>query len=336
MNSTKKSALITGVTGQDGSYLAELLLEKGYEVHGIVRPFQTAEQNRVLSNILHLLELPHFKIHRCDVTDSQTLSNFVREIRPNEIYHLAAQSSTPKSFEDEWGTFQTNTQSTLSLLATIKEVSPNSRFYFAASSELFGDAVESPQNEKTPFNPNSPYGVSKTAGFYLTKLYREKHAVFACSGICFSHESPRRGDVFVTRKITSTVARIKCGMANELRLGNLETKRDWGFSGDFVHAIWGMLQQDEPEDYVVGTGENHTIKEFVDKAFSYVGLDWKKYVVSDPKFFRPAEKNAWLADTSKAQRILGWRHKVSFDQLVAMMMENDLALAHREMEVQKG
>lgn len=336
MNRINKVALITGVTGQDGSYLSELLLEKGYEVHGIVRPFQPEDTDKALSNILHLLGVPQFKIHSCDVTGSQMLSNFVREIRPDEIYHLAAQSNTPKSFEDEWGTFQTNTQSTLSLLATIKEASPNSRFYFAASSELFGDAVESPQNEKTPFNPNSPYGISKIAGFYLTKLYREKYSVFACSGICFSHESPRRGNIFVTRKITSTVARIKCGMASELRLGNLETRRDWGFSGDFVHAIWGMLQQDEPDDYVVGTGENHTIKEFVERAFSYVSLDWKKYVVTDPKFFRPAEKNAWLADTSKAQRILGWKPKVSFDELVAMMMDNDLAIAHQEMDAQRG
>lgn len=337
MNSTNnKVALITGVTGQDGSYLSELLLEKGYMVHGVVRPFQPENMDHALSNILHLLNIPQFKVHCCDVTDSKTLSNYVREILPHEIYHLAAQSNTPKSFLDEWGTFETNTQSTLSLLATIKEVSPNTRFYFAASSELFGDAVESPQNERTPFNPNSPYGISKIAGFYLTKLYREKYKLFACSGICFSHESPRRGEIFVTRKITSTVARIKHGMAKELRLGNIETKRDWGFSGDFVRAIWGMLQQVEPGDYVVGSGENHSIREFVEQAFAYVNLDWAKYVVLDPKYYRPAETIAWLADASKAQHVLGWRPKISFDELVAMMMENDLAIVQREIDAQRG
>lgn len=332
MNNDKKIAIITGVTGQDGSYLAELLLANGYEVHGLVRSFQLGNPDKALSNILHLRENPLFRIHSGDVTDNQMLTKFVREVQPDEIYHLAAQSNTPKSFENAWDTFQTNTQSTLSLLSIIKEVRPVARFYFAASSELFGDAVESPQNEKTPFNPNSPYGISKIAGFYLTKLYRKKHSLFACSGICFSHESPRRADIFVTKKITSTVARIKYGLANELRLGNLETKRDWGFSGDFVEAIWGMLQQDQPDDYVIGTGENHSIKEFVERAFAYVGLDWEKYVVTDPAFFRPAETNPWLADISKAKRVLGWKPKTSFDDLIAMMMESDIDCVKREKE----
>lgn len=332
MNNEKKVAVITGITGQDGSYLAEFLLAKEYEVHGLVRPSQLGNSDKALSNILHLREDPLFTIHYGDVTDNQMLSTYVRDVQPDEIYHLAAQSNTPKSFECAWDTFQTNTQSTLSLLSIIKEVRPGARFYFAASSELFGDAVESPQNEKTPFNPNSPYGISKIAGYYLTKLYREKHSLFACSGICFSHESPRRSDIFVTRKITSTVARIKYGLANELRLGNLETKRDWGFSGDFIEAIWGMLQQDQPDDYVIGTEENHSIKEFVERAFTYAGLDWEKYVVADPAFFRPAEKNPWLADASKAKRVLGWKPKTTFDELVAMMMERDLDCVKRETE----
>jgi GDPmannose 4,6-dehydratase len=335
MNNARKVALITGVTGQDGSYLAELLLQKGYEVHGFVRPYESSNRTSALASIAHLLEEPHLHLHNCDVIDSQGLTDYFRNILPDEIYHLAAQSNTPKSFVDEWGTFQTNTHSTLSLLSIIREVKPHARFYFAASSELFGDAVESPQNEQTPFNPNSPYGISKIAGFYLTKLYREKHSLFACSGICFSHESPRRPDIFVTRKITSTVARIKFGLASELRLGNLETKRDWGFSGDFVHAIWAMLQQDKPDDYVIGTGENHSIREFVVKAFAYAGLDWEKYVVSDPVYYRPAERNSWLADTSKAKSTLKWSPKVSFNSLVEMMMENDIQLMQQQIAQSK-
>jgi len=336
MNSEAKVALITGISGQDGSYLAEFLLAKGYKVHGLVRSFQPENSDNVPPNLFHLRESPGLALHYGDVTDNQMLSKYVRETQPDEIYHLAAQSSTPRSFENVWGTFRANTESTLSLLTIIKEVRPNARFYFAASSELFGDAVESPQNEKTPFNPSSPYGISKIAGYYLTKLYREKHSLFACSGICFSHESPRRADIFVTKKITSTVALIKYGLANELRLGNLETKRDWGFSGDFVEAIWGMLQQDKPDDYVIGTEEKQRIQEFVERAFAYAGHDWEKYVVTDPALFRPAEANPWLADISKAKRVLGWKPKTSFADLIAMMMEWDLDRVRREAEKGKS
>ncbi|MDP3091297.1 MAG: GDP-mannose 4,6-dehydratase [Nitrospira sp.] len=330
MNTEKKVAVITGVNGQDGSYLAELLLGKGYAVHGLLRPPSIGESGNSFSNIGHLLLSPQLTLHHVDITDENSLKKVVYAIEPSEIYHLAAQSHTPKSFENPWGTFQANTHSTLSLLSVIKDVMPRVRFYFAASSELFGDAVESPQSEVTPFNPNSPYGISKIAGYYLTKLYRRKYSIFACSGICFSHESPRRANIFVTRKITLTAARIKYGLAEKLVLGNLETKRDWGYSGDFVEAIWAMLQQDLPDDYVIGTQENHTIQEFVERAFAYAGLDWKRYVVVDPQLYRPAEATPWLADTTKARRHLGWKPKTSFSELVTMMMDSDLAIAQGE------
>lgn len=324
MAATKRVALITGITGQDGSYLAELLLTKGYKVHGVIRPQGGILNEYAFENIENIKNHLELVLHECNLVDTSRLTDLFKEVLPDEVYHLAAQSNTVRSFNNEWATFETNTKSTVALLSMIRDYKPEARFYFAASSELFGDAIESPQNEQTPFNPNSPYGISKVAGFYMTKLYREKHSLFACSGICFSHESPRRTEIFVTRKITSTVAKIKYGLAKELRLGNLETRRDWGFSGDFVTAIWSMLQQSKPSDYVIGTGENHTIREFVEKAFEYVNLDWRDYVVSDPTFYRPSEKSHWLADISKANRDLNWRPNVAFKELVEMMMAKDV------------
>lgn len=324
MATPKRVALITGITGQDGSYLAELLLAKGYKVHGVIRPQGDIPYGYAFENIENIKGHLELVLHECDIVVESRLADLFKEVLPDEVYHLAAQSNTVRSFNNEWATFETNTKSTVALLSMIRDFKPEARFYFAASSELFGDAIESPQNELTPFNPNSPYGISKVAGFYMTKLYREKHSLFACSGICFSHESPRRTEIFVTRKITSTVAKIKYGLAKELRLGNLETRRDWGFSGDFVTAIWSMLQQTKPSDYVIGTGENHTIREFVEKAFEYVDLDWQDYVVSDPTFYRPSEKSHWLADISKANTDLNWRPNISFKELVEMMMAKDL------------
>lgn len=327
----KKVALITGITGQDGSYLAELLLLKGYWVHGVVRAKSQISEKSILENIENIQNHSNLKLHECSIVDEGSISELFNMVMPDEVYHLAAQSNTVRSFNNEWDTFETNTKSTVLLLSIILKFKPNTKFYFAASSELFGDAIESPQNEFTTFRPNSPYGISKLAGFYMTKLYREKYSLFVCSGLCFSHESPRRSEIFVTRKITSTVAKIKYGIEKELRLGNLETKRDWGYSGDFVRAIWSMLQQSKPADYVIGTGKNHTVLEFVEKAFKYVDLDWREYVVSDPTYFRPSEKNHWLADISKAKKDLNWEPEVSFEDLLKMMMEKDIERVQRRL-----
>jgi GDPmannose 4,6-dehydratase len=327
----KKVALITGITGQDGSYLAELLLLKGYWVHGVVRAKSQISEKSNLENIENIQNHSNLKLHECSIVDEGSISELFNMVMPDEVYHLAAQSNTVRSFNNEWDTFETNTKSTVLLLSIILKFKPNTKFYFAASSELFGDAIESPQNEFTTFRPNSPYGISKLAGFYMTKLYREKYSLFVCSGLCFSHESPRRSEIFVTRKITSTVAKIKYGIEKELRLGNLETKRDWGYSGDFVRAIWSMLQQSKPADYVIGTGKNHTVLEFVEKAFKYVDLDWREYVVSDPTYFRPSEKNHWLADISKAKKDLNWEPEVSFEDLLKMMMEKDIERVQRRL-----
>ena len=325
----KKVALITGITGQDGSYLAELLLLKGYWVHGVVRDKSQISEKSILENIENIQNHSNLKLHECSIVDEGSITELFNMVMPDEVYHLAAQSNTVRSFSNEWDTFETNTKSTVLLLSIILKFKPNTKFYFAASSELFGDAIESPQNEFTPFRPNSPYGISKLAGFYMTQLYREKYSLFVCSGLCFSHESPRRSEIFVTRKITSTVAKIKYGIEKELRLGNLETKRDWGYSGDFVRAIWSMLQQSKPADYVIGTGKNHTVLEFVEKAFKYVDLDWREYVVSDSTYFRPSEKNHWLADISKAKKDLNWQPEVSFEDLLEMMMEKDIERVQR-------
>lgn len=317
-----KKALITGIDGQDGSYLAEFLLEKGYEVHGITRRIALEDPEHHFWRIKHILD--KVTLHAGSLESYPSLFKIVEKVVPEECYHLAAQSFVSYSFEDEFSTINTNINGTHFTLSAIKEKAPKCKFYFAASSEMFGHAKEVPQNESTPFHPRSPYGISKVAGFDLTRNYREAYGLFSLSGILFNHESPRRGFEFVTRKITNSVAEIKLGLAKELRLGNLEAKRDWGFSGDYVKAMWLMLQQDKPDDYVVATGETHTVKEFVELAFSYAGLNWKDYVVIDKEFYRPAEVNILMGDYSKARKELGWEPKVKFKELVKMMVDCDI------------
>ena len=317
-----KKALITGITGQDGSYLTEFLLEKGYEVHGIVRRVAIEDPEHRLWRIKHLLG--KLVLHAGSLESYASIFNVVEKIKPDECYHLAAQSFVSYSFEDEFSTLNTNINGTHSVLSAIKQKAPKCKFYFAASSEVFGLTKETPQNENTPFHPRSPYGISKAAGFYLTQNYREAYGLFACNGICFNHESPRRGFEFVSRKITHTVAKIKLGLEKELRLGNLEAKRDWGFADDYIRAMYLMLQQDKPDDYVIATGETHSVKEFVELAFSYAGLNWKDYVVIDKEFYRPAEVNELRGDYSKAKKKLGWQPKVKFEELIKMMVEADL------------
>lgn len=323
-----KRALITGITGQDGSYLSELLLSKGYEVHGIVRRVALEDAEHRLSRISSIRS--QVTLHAGSLESYASLHKILTQIRPDECYHLAAQSFVSYSFEDEFSTFGTNINGTHYLLSALKDCAPKCRFYFAGSSEMFGKVRETPQTEDTPFHPRSPYGISKVAGFDLTRNYREAYDMFAASGILFNHESPRRGFEFVTRKISHGVALIKAGLAKELRLGNLDAKRDWGFAGDYVEAMWLMLQQDKPDDYVVATGETYSVREFVEAAFSHVGLDWEKYVVTDPNFFRPAEVNLLLGDAAKAKRLLGWKPKVKFQELVEMMVDNDLKLVTGE------
>ncbi len=319
-----KKALITGITGQDGSYLAELLLSKGYEVHGIDRRVAFEYPTDRYSRINHLLKDNKIKMHNGDISDFPTLWRLIYEVKPDEVYHLAAQSQVHVSFNDPFGTFRNNIDGTHYLLAALKDLRPDVHFYFAATSEMFGRTENALQNEATHFSPASPYAISKTAGFYLTKLYREAYGMFACSGILFNHESPRRGYEFVTRKITRTVAEIKLGLAKELHLGNLDAKRDWGFAGDYVEAMWMMLQQPKADDYVIGTGENHSVREFVEKAFACVGLDSSKYVVIDSNFVRPLDVPELKGDSTKAKKAFGWQPKVSFDELIKMMVESDL------------
>lgn len=317
----KKRALITGITGQDGSYLTELLLKKGYEVHGIIRRVALEDPQRRLWRIKHLLD--DITLHAASLESYGSIYHTVEKVKPDECYHLGSQSFVSYSFDDAFSTINTNINGTLYILSAIKERAPGCRFYFAASSEMFGKVEISPQNENTSFHPRSPYGISKVAGYDLTRNYREAYDLFACNGILFNHESPRRGYEFVTRKITSTVAKIKTGEENELRLGNLDAKRDWGFSGDYVHAMWLMLQQDKPDDFVIATNETHSVREFVQEAFKCVGLDWKKYVVIDEQFYRPAETILLCGDYSKAKRTLGWEPTVRFKELVQMMIEAD-------------
>ncbi len=313
-----KKALITGITGQDGSYLAELLLSKGYEVYGLVRRSSLENYER----IEHIRE--KIKFVSGDLNDQTSLDEAIRKIQPDEVYNLAAQSFVPTSWEQPILTAEITGLGVLKLLEAIRKYKPDARFYQASSSEMFGKVKEVPQKETTPFHPRSPYGVSKVFGHYITVNYRESYNIFACSGICFNHESPRRGLEFVTRKISDGVARIKLGLANELHLGNLEAKRDWGFAKDYVEAMWLMLQQDKPDDYVIATGETHSVKEFVELAFSYVGLDWKKYVVVDQKLYRPAEVDLLVGDSTKARQKLGWKPKVTFKELVEMMVKHDI------------
>jgi len=319
-----KTALITGITGQDGSYLAEFLLEQGYHVVGMVRRSSTVTFGRI-EHIQDRITLVHG-----DLLDQTSLIDIMREHQPDEIYNLAAQSFVPVSWKQPVLTGEFTALGVTRMLEAMRTAAPEARFYQASSSEMFGKVREVPQNENTPFYPRSPYGVAKVYGHWITVNYRESYGLFACSGILFNHESPRRGLEFVTRKVTHGVAQIKLGLAHELRLGNLDARRDWGYAGDYVKAMWLMLQQDEPDDYVVGTGETHSVRELCQVAFDYVGLDWKQYVVSDPKFYRPAEVDLLVSDPAKARAKLGWQPEVSFQELIQMMVEADLTLLRKE------
>lgn len=317
-----KRALITGITGQDGSYLADLLLEKGYEVHGIVRRVALEDPVHRLWRIRHILDRIH--LHAASLDSYASLFNVIEKIKPDECYHLAAQSFVNYSFEDAFSTINTNINGTLYVLSALMERAKDCRFYFAGSSEMFGKVKETPQTEETPFHPRSPYGISKVAGFDLTRNFRESYGMFACNGILFNHESPRRGFEFVTRKITSSAVKIKAGLEKELRLGNLDAKRDWGFAGDYVKAMWQMLQQREPDDYVIATNETHSVKEFAKKAFEYVDLNWQDYVIVDEMFYRPAEVNQLKGNYDKSKQKLKWEPTVTLEELIKMMMEADL------------
>ena len=312
-------ALITGVTGQDGSYLAELLLGKGYEVVGMVRRTSHHSYER----IEHLLD--RVEIVAADLLDQHSLTVVLQEHRPDEVYNLAAQSFVPTSWSQPVLTGEFTALGVTRILEAVRLAHPTARFYQASSSEMYGRVQETPQSETTPFYPRSPYGVAKVYGHWITVNYRESYGLYAVSGILFNHESPRRGIEFVTRKVTDGVARIRHGLASELRLGNLDARRDWGFAGDYVDAMWRMLQQSEPRDYVIGMGETHSVQELVEIAFGHVGLDWRKYVVVDPKFIRPAEVDLLMADPRRAAAGLEWRPQVSFDQLVRMMVDADMA-----------
>jgi GDPmannose 4,6-dehydratase len=329
-----KTALITGITGQDGSYLAELLLAKGYEVHGIVRRVALEDPTRRLGRIAHLLDKLH--LHPASLESFPSVYSVFRGIRPQECYHLAAQSFVSYSFDDEFSTLNTNINGTHYVLAALKDLVPECRFYFAGSSEMFGKVAELPQKETTPFHPRSAYGISKVAGFDLTRNYREAYGIHASNGILFNHESPRRGFEFVSRKITSGLARILAGESKQLLLGNLDAKRDWGHARDYVEAMWLMLQQDEPDDYVVATGEAHSVEEIVELAFRYAGLDWREFVVADPALYRPSEVHILLGDASKAKRVLGWRPRVTFPELIREMVVSDCASCGVEIPAASG
>ncbi len=322
---TVRRALITGITGQDGSYLAELLLEKGYEVHGVVRRAAIEDPEHRMSRIKHLLS--RLQIHSGSVESFSSIFNVVKDVQPEECYHLAAQSFVAYSFEDEFSTLMTNINGTHHILSAIRQLAPSCRFYFAASSEMFGNTPP-PQNEGSHFRPRSSYGISKLTGYHLVRNYRESYGLFAVNGILFNHESPRRGFEFVTRKITSHVARIKKGKAKELRLGNLGAKRDWGHAKDYVMAMWLMLQRPTPDDYVVGTGESHSVEEFAQVAFREAGLDHREFVIADPAYFRPGEIFDLVADSSKARKDLGWKNRYEFKDLVREMLQNDLECFH--------
>jgi len=314
-----KRAIIAGITGQDGSYLAELLLDKGYEVTGIVRRLSAANFWR----IEHLLD--RITLRPADLLDQLSLIRVVQDVKPHEFYNLAAMSFVPASWDQPLLTGEFNSQGVTRVLEAVRQVDPGIRLYQASSSEMYGRVREVPQTELTPFYPRSPYGVSKVFGHYITVNYRESYGLFAVSGILFNHESPRRGIEFVTRKVTEGVARIKLGLAGHLGVGNLEACRDWGFAGDYVRAMWLMLQQNTADDYVIATGVSHSIRQLVEAAFGHAGLDWQKYVRVDPAFLRPAEVDHLIGDSSKARRVLGWEPQVSFEQLVAMMVDADLA-----------
>jgi GDPmannose 4,6-dehydratase len=317
-----KKALITGITGQDGSYLADFLLAKGYEVHGIVRRVAFEDSGHRLWRLKNIRDKIH--LHAGSLESYASIFNVVEDVKPDECYHLAAQSFVSYSFEDEFSTIDTNIKGVMHILSAIKKRSPKCKFYFAGSSEMFGNVKQTPQVETTPFYPRSPYGISKVAGFDLTRNYREAYSIFACSGILFNHESPRRGFEFVSRKISSGVARIKLGLEKYLYLGNLEARRDWGFAGDYIEAMWLMLQHNAPDDYVIATNQVQSVRDFAKAAFATVGIDWKKHVRTDERFYRPSEVNFLQGDYTKAKDVLKWRPKVFFEDLVKMMVEADL------------
>jgi GDPmannose 4,6-dehydratase len=321
----RKKALITGVTGQDGSYLSELLLEKGYEVHGIIRRSSSFNTNR----LIHIFQDPHdkdirFFLHYGDLNDSSSVSRLIEKIRPDEIYNLGAQSHVRVSFEIPEYTSDINALGTLRLLDTIREEGVDAKFYQASSSEMFGKVAEIPQSETTPFAPQSPYGSAKLYAYWITRNYREAYGIFACNGILFNHESPRRGETFVTRKITRGVARILAGKEKKIYMGNLDARRDWGYAKDYVYAMWLMMQQDGPDDYVIATGEDHSVRDFLAEAFRMVGRSWEDFVDIDPRYFRPLEVDVLRGDASKAESRLGWSPTVTFKQLVRIMLSADL------------
>jgi GDPmannose 4,6-dehydratase len=331
-----KRALITGITGQDGSFLTELLLDKGYEVYGIIRRSSSFNTDR----IDHLYQDPHepdtrLRLVYGDLNDSSSLNTILRQIEPDEIYNLGAQSHVRVSFDVPEFTAEVTGLGTVRILEAIREAGIRPKFYQASSSELYGKVVETPQTEKTPFYPRSPYGCAKAYAYYITVNYRESYDLFACNGILFNHESERRGETFVSRKITRAATRIKLGLQEKLYLGNLDARRDWGYAGDYVEAMYLMLQADEPDDYVIATGETHSVREFLDEAFGLLNLDWKEYVEKDPRYYRPAEVDLLLGDAAKAREKLGWQPKVNFKQLVRLMVEHDLELAQQEQSLHK-
>ena len=325
-----KKALITGITGQDGSYLAELLLKKDYRVWGLVRRSSSFHTGRIEHLYKDPHEKPKLRLIYGDLTDGGSLSNIISDVKPDEVYNLGAQSHVRVSFDTPIYTVNTDALGTLRLLEAIRSSSKPPKFYQASSSEMYGKVAEMPQTEKTPFYPRSPYGCAKVYSFWQTVNYREAYGLFACNGILFNHESPRRGETFVTRKITRAATRIKLGLQEKLYLGNLDAKRDWGFAGDFVEAMWLVLQQDKPDDYVIATGEMHSVREFLDEVFGYLDMDWQKYVEIDPRYFRPAEVDILLGDSSKARKVLNWQPKVTFKALAKMMTDADMEMARRE------
>jgi GDPmannose 4,6-dehydratase len=326
-----KKALVTGITGQDGSYLAELLLSKGYEVHGIIRRASTFNTDR----IDHLYQDPHINgvrlfLHYGDIADAANLSKLVSSIEPDEIYHLAAQSHVRVSFDIPEYTGDVTAIGTVRILEAIRQTGLKAKFYQASSSEMFGNVREAPQSESTRFTPGSPYAAAKVYAYWITINYRESYGLFASNGILFNHESPRRGETFVTRKITRSLARIAAGLQDKLYLGNLDAKRDWGYAKEYVEAMWLMLQQEQPDDYVIAAGESHSVREFLEEAFSYAGLDWRKHVEIDPKYFRPVEIDLLLGDPRKAKEKLGWEAKTKFNELVRLMVDADMAAVKRK------
>jgi len=317
-----KRALITGISGQDGSYLAEFLLAKGYEVHGLVLPKELENSDRDLWRLSGIIN--EIKLYPSSLESHPSILGIVDGIKPDECYHLAAQSFVSYTFDSESSIFDTNITGTHYIISVIKQIAPDCHFYFAGSSEIFGRATTAPQNETTPFNPRSIYGITKLTGYYLTRNFRDNYKLFACNGILYNHESPRRGDEFVTKKITSWVAKIKSGKENSLSLGNLEAKRDWGYAPEYVAAMWKMLQLDKPDDFILATGQLHTVRELCDIAFSYVGLDYREYVKIDQEFYRPSEKIPLVGDPKKAGRILGWAPKKKFTEIIEEMVEAEL------------